>query len=153
MKSRVVQLYIDVSTWNMMSILELGRIQVKGGLLGLWLEYVVKVDEASEIKNKQICTVGAQTSRLVANDSWLMNNYRLSTNGVNRKWGHLSSRLYRRLMSRISQLISRISRLIIWISRLMTLLAVFFCDSDCSLSWTQVFFFSKVVVFVLLEFV
>ena len=30
MKSRVVQLCIDVSTWSMMAILELGHIQVKG---------------------------------------------------------------------------------------------------------------------------
>jgi len=31
-------------------------------LLELWLEYVVKVDEASEIKNEQICTVDVQSS-------------------------------------------------------------------------------------------
>ena len=30
MKSRIVQLCIDVSTWSMMAILELERIQVKG---------------------------------------------------------------------------------------------------------------------------
>ena len=39
MKSRVVQLCINVSTWRMVAILELGRIQVKGGLLVLCLEY------------------------------------------------------------------------------------------------------------------
>jgi len=29
------------------------------GFLGLWLEYIVKVDKASEIKNGQVCMVRA----------------------------------------------------------------------------------------------
>jgi len=31
MKSRIIQVCIDVSTWSMVTILGLGRIQVKGG--------------------------------------------------------------------------------------------------------------------------
>ena len=50
MKSRVVQLCIDVSTWSMISILGFELIQVNERLLGLSLEYVLKVDETSEIK-------------------------------------------------------------------------------------------------------
>jgi len=34
-KLRVVQLCIDLNIWRMVAILELRRIQVKGGLLGL----------------------------------------------------------------------------------------------------------------------
>ena len=33
MKSRVAQLCIDVGTWNMMAILGLGRIKVKGEIV------------------------------------------------------------------------------------------------------------------------
>jgi len=33
MKSRIVQLWINVAIWNMMAILELGRIQVKGEIV------------------------------------------------------------------------------------------------------------------------
>ena len=33
MKSRVVQLCIDVSTWSMVGILGLGRIQIKGEIV------------------------------------------------------------------------------------------------------------------------
>jgi len=35
---------------------------------------VVKIDEASEIKNGQLCIVGAQTSRFMAKGSRLMKN-------------------------------------------------------------------------------
>jgi len=48
MKSRVAQLCISISTWSMVAILGLGCIQVKG-------EYIVKADEALEIK-EQTCT-------------------------------------------------------------------------------------------------
>ena len=34
MKSRFIQLCMDASTWSMVAILGLGRIQVKGRLLG-----------------------------------------------------------------------------------------------------------------------
>jgi len=33
MKLRIVQLCIDLSTWSMMTILRLGRIQVKGEII------------------------------------------------------------------------------------------------------------------------
>ena len=42
--------------------------------LRLWLEYTVKVDEASEIKNGYVCTVGAHASRLMVKGSWLIKN-------------------------------------------------------------------------------
>ena len=45
MKSRVIQLCINVGTWNMTAILGLGYIQVRGGLLGFRLEYVMEVGE------------------------------------------------------------------------------------------------------------
>jgi len=38
MKSRVVQLSIDVSTWSMVAILRLGRIQVKGDIIRIVTE-------------------------------------------------------------------------------------------------------------------
>ena len=38
MKSRVVQLFIDVSTWSMMAILGLERIQVKGEIVSIVTE-------------------------------------------------------------------------------------------------------------------
>ena len=37
MKSRVVQLCIDVGTWNMTTFLGLGRIQVKGEIVRIWI--------------------------------------------------------------------------------------------------------------------
>ena len=57
----------------------------------------MKVDEASEIKNRQLCIVGAHASGLMAKDSRLMTSYE-STNDANREWVYLSSRLYSRLM-------------------------------------------------------
>jgi len=50
MKSRVVQLYIDVSTRNMMAILRLGCIQVNGEIIRIVTQYIVKKDKASEVK-------------------------------------------------------------------------------------------------------
>jgi len=45
-----------------------------GVLLGLWLKYIVKVNEASEIKNRWVCIVGAYTSRLMPKGSQLIKN-------------------------------------------------------------------------------
>jgi len=39
---------------------DLDVFKSKGRLLGLWSEYIVKVDKTSEIKNGQLCIVGAQ---------------------------------------------------------------------------------------------
>jgi len=53
---------------------------IKEYILRLWLECVVKVDEASEIKNIHLCIVDAQTSRLITKGSRLMKNY--SSNSI-----------------------------------------------------------------------
>jgi len=45
--------------------------RVESDVLGLSLEYVVKVDETSEIKNGQLCIIGAQ---VMAKGSRLMKN-------------------------------------------------------------------------------
>jgi len=44
----------------------------------------VKVDEASEMKKGQVCTVGAEASRLMAKGSRLMASQE-STNGANKE--------------------------------------------------------------------
>ena len=38
MKSRVIQLCIDVSTWSMVGVLRLGHIQVKGEIVKIVTE-------------------------------------------------------------------------------------------------------------------
>jgi len=72
MKSRVVQLCIDVTTWSIVVILRLRRIQVKREIVRIVIGIVVKIDETLEIKNEQVCTVGAHVSRLMAKSSRLM---------------------------------------------------------------------------------
>ena len=41
---KFVQLCVDASIWNMVAILGFGRIQVKGEIVRIMREYVMKVD-------------------------------------------------------------------------------------------------------------
>jgi len=54
--------------------LDLNVFKSRGRLLELWLEYIMKVDKDSEIKNGHFCIVGAQASRLIAKDRQLVKN-------------------------------------------------------------------------------
>ena len=61
MKSRVVQLCIDVSTWSMVPILELGCIQVKGEIVrivtGIHREGRRSFRNQRTNVHKELCTV------------------------------------------------------------------------------------------------
>ena len=61
MKSKFVQLCIDVSTWSMMAILRLGRIQVKGEIVrimtGIHREGRRNFEDQKTIVHKELCTV------------------------------------------------------------------------------------------------
>ena len=50
MKSRVVQLCIDVSIKSMVAILRLGCNQIMRVIVMIMIKYIVKVDKISEIK-------------------------------------------------------------------------------------------------------
>ena len=63
----------------------------------------------------------------------------------NKKWVHLISRLYSRLLGKISRQLS-------WTSRLISVLSVFFYGSNCYLSSTHVFYSFGAVLFILMEF-
>ena len=62
MKSRIVQLCVDASTWSMVAILELGHIRVKGERL---LEFVTGIRregrqnfrDQSMDTHKELCTL------------------------------------------------------------------------------------------------
>ena len=57
-KSRFVKLCIDVSTWSMVLFSDLDVFKSRG-IIRIVSGIVVQVEEASEIKNTQVCTVGA----------------------------------------------------------------------------------------------
>ena len=61
MKSRVVQLCIDVSTWSMLAILGLGHIQVKGKIVrimtGIHREGRRSFRDQRTDVHKELCTV------------------------------------------------------------------------------------------------
>jgi len=61
MKSKVVQLCIDVSTWSMVAILRLGRIRVKGEIVRIVTEIHHEGsrnfgDQRTDV-HKELCTV------------------------------------------------------------------------------------------------
>ena len=45
MKSRLVQLCMNASTWSMVAILELGCIRVKGEIVRILTRHIMKVDK------------------------------------------------------------------------------------------------------------
>ena len=61
MKSKVVQLCIDVSTWSMVAILGLEHIQVKTGIvrimIGIRREYRRNFENQRKHVHKKLCTI------------------------------------------------------------------------------------------------
>jgi len=71
MKSKIVQLFVDVSTWSTITILRLGRIQVKREIIRIVTQIRVKVKKFRDQEQIDLL-VGAHASRLMANGSRLM---------------------------------------------------------------------------------
>ena len=59
---KFVQFCVDASTGSMVAILRVGRIQVKREIVRIVIRIYREGYEASEIKNGQLCIIGAHAS-------------------------------------------------------------------------------------------